>query len=555
MRSHMNLKLVAVFCLLFPPLSGMTNPSQHTAKILSTNEQYDTDVPMKKVVRTFENEYVYLDAIPESDTYDDIIEDSLIEGGMMSNFNYDETNTYNSFEEAESVKDEVSAAIQRYGYGDGTFFVPSTFNPNDTNCLATTPEKFICALNNSTHSLNENLLSLKNDTSDSDTTDEEDDNMILVNSDLELLNVFVAGINGSASHWSNNGSVEDNSICKGTLPYELAKKFHSDIYIASNQSDIYSFTLRKLSYETISENNFANTLFSFESVTSTEFAYEDLLNGSIILYEDDLNKCSYHNNFYEPYEWFLEHIMSYCPNVKFNLFGHSRGGLINLDFASNHAEVVNDIFSLGTPYYTPMTSDFVESVDNLSEDPNNCWCAPLSSALKGLVNDIAPMLDAYHDLNDEEKERGLRQNWNECDRTTMKLHTFGYGFTFDFSIFISILFWVIRLDFSIDIPWDGCVGTQNALGLPTTYMPINSFGILMSICYYLTLLIYTDQTEPVNATSRTQISIHSFEIIDALTIGNYGLSMPDQPPVPHNMETMHPKTIRKICDIINNEYC
>ena len=151
------------------------------------------------------------------------------------------------------------------------------------------------------------------------------------------LTILTHGLGGDASHWSYNESTADFGYEEDTLITSLVKSLNNDVKIYKVKTDGLNDydkgeNLAKDWGATSNENSPVIVVFeTAQSQYSNDYVYSqfDYAIGKIVLEikENNDNKLP-----------------------KINLIGHSRGGLINLLYALDHPLMVNQIFSIGTPY-------------------------------------------------------------------------------------------------------------------------------------------------------------------------------------------------------------
>ena len=156
-----------------------------------------------------------------------------------------------------------------------------------------------------------------------------------------LLTVLTHGLGGDASHWSsryNRFEYEDNTILSS-----LSKLLDNNLNIYRFRVNFDELNISKLSNDFHSEDN-------LDHIT-------DIAKHIVIVF--DINyTSSYRSNDYV-YDRFNYAISTAVYQIKqlnngflpkINLIGHSRGGITNLQYALDHPDLVNQIFSIGTPY-------------------------------------------------------------------------------------------------------------------------------------------------------------------------------------------------------------
>lgn len=167
---------------------------------------------------------------------------------------------------------------------------------------------------------------------------------VIVSDDAPQVTFITHGLGGDASHWSNNSGNPDWEFAysPGSIIDLLQQKASCNIYWAKFSS-VDSFVLWQLDNKNYESENkrtsiIDNTKHSivifdgYNTSQSNDYIYTqfNIMASKVIL---DLQALDANNE---------------LPRV--NLIGHSRGGLTNLQYALDHPDLVDSIFSLGTPY-------------------------------------------------------------------------------------------------------------------------------------------------------------------------------------------------------------
>ena len=157
-------------------------------------------------------------------------------------------------------------------------------------------------------------------------------------SDEVLLTVITHGLGGNSSHWSYNEVSDDK------------KKFgYEEDTIITNLVITLDYDVR------IIRCNINKEKIRIDDFTSSWGATSNSRSPILMVFETEQ---SYYSNDYV-YSQFDLAVSSVVKTIKdnndgllpkINLIGHSRGGLINLLYAMDHPDMVNQIFSIGTPY-------------------------------------------------------------------------------------------------------------------------------------------------------------------------------------------------------------
>lgn len=491
---------------------------------IGIKKAYDGNVSYRKALRSYDGFGVCTDIAREGEYYEDEVECQSLQDEFQTDGNY------YSLEELEHIKEEILEMCHRYD-ANSNFFIPDSFDPFDENCLVTTYDRL------------RSIIEEYGDFSDAESQIvSEFENCLLPNEDevfdeyfkndnlnVKTLNIFVPGIGADASCWTNDGNecVDEDHLFvrKGTLPYEVARLYSSDIYVGrTNYGNEGSY------------NEFALTV-GYD--TQCKLQYNDISNftffdGAVILYENSEKSTSFTNEYYEDFVLFMDEILAMYPNAKFNLFGHSRGGDINLMYATEFEDRVINIFSMGTPYYTVELAKLSTITDKIIE------IGHLEAIKEFLTRAQLEHLDAYESLSNKTEMAEMRYKWDKSNHNT-NLYAIGYGTSVEISFFLNILGYMLRVDISIGIPWDVLVGTNNAQGLPDEYVSFEIFGIRFEI-YQPT----DNDLKIMHAKDRMSIFIGTGYIADCVANKKYRISYPKSPAVPHNLETMHPGTINTI---------
>ena len=160
------------------------------------------------------------------------------------------------------------------------------------------------------------------------------------NNSQPTITVLTHGYDSNASHWSNNSSSD------GKLGYNSNSLIAKICAKTSNNTSLYlaegagttSFSLQKLS------------LSNYEKSTSVPML-DDVSKHILIVYESSISRES-HNAVYNEFHNILDSISLQYKNLtgvlpRFNLVGHSRGGITNLMYATEHPYNIAAMYSMG----------------------------------------------------------------------------------------------------------------------------------------------------------------------------------------------------------------
>lgn len=179
---------------------------------------------------------------------------------------------------------------------------------------------------------------------------------------------ITAGLNSYPRTWSNDYATGDFAVMENSILKLLQQKTECNIYVGKfySSSSFNLFKIDKDNYALIEKNN-----NSENEETGIEDNDDASANESNVLPDNKIidnskhslvllhpNKPSGPNDYiYSQFDIMASTVVSALreldPEHKFprvNLIGHSRGGLTNLQYALDHPDLVDSVFSLGTPY-------------------------------------------------------------------------------------------------------------------------------------------------------------------------------------------------------------
>ncbi len=190
--------------------------------------------------------------------------------------------------------------------------------------------------------------------------------------DSPTITVLTHGFGNDATCWSNDVNITSSQWYKynsHSLINKLFIKANGNLniyYIDSSpvsESDRYSFVYKKITY-----NNYQN------SHQGVETAMIDDVSKHVVVVFNSSNSQMNNDNSYSEFHQLMDEIsMQYKMHTGklpiFNLIGHSRGGIINLKYATEHIYNVKNLISIGTPY-NGSTLGYIDPLLNLMRFTN-----------------------------------------------------------------------------------------------------------------------------------------------------------------------------------------
>ncbi|MCI5582250.1 MAG: alpha/beta fold hydrolase, partial [Anaeroplasma sp.] len=203
------------------------------------------------------------------------------------------------------------------------------------------------------------------------------------------ITILTHGLNGDASHWSNNGNgvfaFNKNSIITRLYNiYNDANVYWLNFYNSHN-FDLINIT-------TQIENNTENN--TFRTTGNKVYSITDITKHLIIVF-DAYNSNGSNDDIYSQFNYGISNIVYQYKQLnngvlpKINLIGHSRGGITNMQYALDHPDLIDSIYSIGTPY-----------------------CGSTSASLDALWLHIFSQADGKDDIINEKVYTKYMNNWN-----------------------------------------------------------------------------------------------------------------------------------------------
>lgn len=190
--------------------------------------------------------------------------------------------------------------------------------------------------------------------------------------------VFTHGYRSSASDWLNNAAASDfslqyNSNSMVNSIVEL-NGLENTVLLIADMDGYESFELRQ--YVLIKQNG---KIIKSEEVKNYNVRKQSFGKQYIIIFEsyqnDDKPSNNSNNNLYYQFNYMLSHVLYDLKQIdpahripKVNLIGHSRGGLTNLQYALDHPDIVENLISIGTPYFGSTSISIVQNVEDFTGD-------------------------------------------------------------------------------------------------------------------------------------------------------------------------------------------
>ena len=171
--------------------------------------------------------------------------------------------------------------------------------------------------------------------------------------DTTPITVFTPGLGTMAEGWSGNLNSKGKMVF-GYNSKSIITRMYND-YFNTDCNVILMQTFVHYTFFYLNNNEIAGKLVTYNKSESLNFSEYDFSKPTIVVFETYQNSES-NDYVYTQFNYAISTLLyeykKYLGALpKLNLVGHSRGGLINLMYMLDHPDLVNSVFSIGTPYF------------------------------------------------------------------------------------------------------------------------------------------------------------------------------------------------------------
>ena len=230
------------------------------------------------------------------------------------------------------------------------------------------------------------------------------------------ITVLTHGFNGNASHWTNVGE-EKFAYNSESLIAKIEKRELVDIYVAKCLTQT-SFSLFKYDVKVKYDSKEDKYVKYFDE--PTEVARINDASKHIVLVFESGNPSQSNDYVYSEFDYVIDSVSLQYKSLtgelpRLNLVGHSRGGITNIMYATEHPYNVANIYSLGTPYNGSVLGGFdgildvLEYGDGFNEDGSKKYLPGVESLLS------------------KAEATKIRDNWNAAYKSDVNIHVIALG--------------------------------------------------------------------------------------------------------------------------------
>lgn len=219
------------------------------------------------------------------------------------------------------------------------------------------------------------------------------------------ITVLTHGLGSSGYYWSNDILV-DNGEAFAYNASSLIDKIYTKL--SGNVSIYFAKCQSETSYQLSQLNRNLTTLKETERL-------DDVSKHIVLIYESSKAVAS-NDDVYEEFENVLDTISLQYKSItgvlpRFNLVGHSRGGITNIMYATEHPYNVAAMFSLGTPY----NGSVLGGIDAVLK------------MLKYVDENTGELFPGVQSLLDYNEAVRIRDKWNEAFKEDVNMNVVAYG--------------------------------------------------------------------------------------------------------------------------------
>ena len=186
-------------------------------------------------------------------------------------------------------------------------------------------------------------------------------NQNLYSTSNATITVLTHGMAGTSEDWLTKIDNSYDDDFSYILPFSINNSLNYTGYQEDNvlKTNIFRFNYDSSSNLTILDRLIKDSNGNYKFNENETINEQDIQTHIILIYNGELGSSSNivtNDECYNLFEESLDTILSGISLLQedtlpqINLIGHSRGGLVNLQYAINHKEIINNLIRLGTPY-------------------------------------------------------------------------------------------------------------------------------------------------------------------------------------------------------------
>lgn len=228
------------------------------------------------------------------------------------------------------------------------------------------------------------------------------------------ITVLTHGLGSHDYYWSNNYSVENGK----KLAYNSSSLINKIYENLDGQMALYRAD--GIYYESTGDFGFALTKYSYEDYINSNdgkptSVIDDVSKHIVIVFNSSVADSSNYT-VYNEFHTILDNISAQYKNLtgvlpRFNLVGHSRGGITNIMYAAEHPYNVASVFSLGTPYSGSVLGELEILLGMMGYTDENY-----------VVDN-----EGVESIMNEEELQNIRNAWNSAYTADVNMNVVAYG--------------------------------------------------------------------------------------------------------------------------------
>lgn len=225
------------------------------------------------------------------------------------------------------------------------------------------------------------------------------------------ITVLTHGLSSNACYWSN----DYNNNLGMNFAYNQSSIINKIYQRLDNEATLY-IAGKDVNSSTINDDGFLLRKYTYNEYVSSGTGnitsrLDDVSKHIVIVYNSSISDES-NANVYDEFHNILDSISLQYKDLtgtlpKFNLVGHSRGGLTNIAYAIEHPYNVSSIYSMGTPY-------------------NGAALGELEQIVTMLFSDMASS-PGFTSIMNKQESKELRNAWNIVMSSNANIKAVSYG--------------------------------------------------------------------------------------------------------------------------------
>lgn len=175
-------------------------------------------------------------------------------------------------------------------------------------------------------------------------------NANVISEEEPIVTFLTHGLGGDDYHWAHKDLYGTNQYFSGTIVNYIQQLQESDVYLFAFEDNTNNYNISKYCYFESKDE------YKWSKIKIDDLVLDNSKH-SIIIFDSGVSLYS-NDAVYFQFNIMVSTVLKELKEQdinnripKINLIGHSRGGITNLQYALDHPDIVDSMFSIGTPYF------------------------------------------------------------------------------------------------------------------------------------------------------------------------------------------------------------